>query len=56
MKEMIDKNVEKAERKGRRKPPIPYSPKEPSKKQRMKRLMKKHDRFKNSRKSWDNYD
>lgn len=35
-----------------RKPPIPYSRKEPTKKQRMNRTMKKHDRDKNKHR-WD---
>ena len=46
---MIDKNKEKEERKSRRKPPIPYSRKEPTKKQRLNREMKEHDRNKNKK-------
>lgn len=52
---MLGKNSEKEERKEKRKPPIPYSRKEPTKKQRLNKEMKQRDRAKN-RRGWEDYD
>lgn len=40
---MTQKNKEKAERKAKRKPPIPYTRKTPTKKEKLERLEKKYD-------------
>lgn len=53
---MSDKNKEREERKQHRKPPIPYSRKEPTKKQRLKKEMKQKDRQRSSHRGWDDYD
>ena len=39
---MTQKNKEKAERKAKRKPPIPYTRKTPTKKEKLERLEKKY--------------
>lgn len=45
---MIDKNKEKEERKAQRKPPIPYTRKTPTKKEKIRKLLHKHKNINNS--------
>lgn len=45
---MIDKNKEKEERKARRKPPIPYTRKTSTKKEKIRKLLRKHKNIDNS--------